>query len=70
MIGQITSGKIHGVDLRKCNYHVQVGECCNDDAKLIYPIGDEISLVRDAVGHYVEWPSHLIIPYDLDLVRH
>ncbi|XP_062110490.1 uncharacterized protein LOC133822239 [Humulus lupulus] len=63
-----TSGTIHCVDLREGNYRVRVDECCNNDAKLIFPIKDEIIFVCHAVSYFVEWPSHLIIPYDSNLL--
>ncbi|KAF4395856.1 hypothetical protein F8388_018130 [Cannabis sativa] len=60
------SGKIHCNDLKKDNYRVLVDECHNNNAKLPFPNGDELVFVWHAIGNFVEWPSHLTIPYNID----
>ncbi|KAF4391068.1 hypothetical protein F8388_024900 [Cannabis sativa] len=60
------SEKIHCNDLKKDNYRVLVDECHNNNAKLPFPNGDELVFVWHAIGNFVEWPSHLTIPYNID----
>jgi hypothetical protein len=53
---------IHGVPLGEENVRVSVIRTIIHDAKLPFPINDEIITVRDAIGTYVAWPKNLIVP--------
>ncbi|XP_024156138.1 uncharacterized protein LOC112164132 [Rosa chinensis] len=59
--GENNSQLIHGVPLLKGNRRVSIVTSLVDEAKLPFPIKDEIVTVRDAIGTYVAWPENLII---------
>ncbi|KAM5579715.1 hypothetical protein ABKV19_009475 [Rosa sericea] len=52
---------IHGVPLGEGNKRVLIVRSLVDEAKLPFPIKDEIVTVRDAIGTYVAWPENMII---------
>ncbi|XP_024190454.1 uncharacterized protein LOC112194446 [Rosa chinensis] len=52
---------IHGVPLGEGNMRVSIVRSLVDEAKLPFPIENEIMTVRDAIGTYVAWPKNLIV---------
>lgn len=52
---------IHGVPLGEGNVRVSIVRPLIPEAKLPFPIKDEIMTVKDAVGTYIAWPRELII---------
>lgn len=53
---------IHGISLGEENARVSIIRTIVDDAKLPFPINDEIITVRDAIGTCVAWPKNPIVP--------
>ena len=68
-IGQIvaTEGLIHGKELRKGNVWVIIEKCFNENAHFPIPVGEELILVKDAIGSFVAWPEHLVIISDYEV---
>ena len=51
---------IHGVRLGEENARVSITQVIQGDAKIPYPIGDEILTVEQAMGTFIAWPRNLI----------
>ena len=51
---------IHGVRLEEENARVSITQVIQGDAKIPFPIGDEIMTVEQAVGTFIAWPRNLI----------
>ena len=52
---------IHGVRLAGENARVSITKVLQSDAKIPFPIGDEIVTVQEAVGTFVAWPRDMIV---------
>ncbi|XP_074355059.1 uncharacterized protein LOC141693794 [Apium graveolens] len=52
--------KIHGVILGEDNVRVSITQVIQGDAKVPFPIGDEIVTVEQAIGTLIAWPQNLI----------
>ena len=52
---------IHGIPLGEGNVRVSVIRTVIDNAKLPFPINDEIMTVHDAIGTCVAWPKNMIV---------
>lgn len=52
---------IHGKHLPEENARVSITRVVQGSALIPFPIQDEITIVEQAVGTFVEWPRHLIV---------
>ncbi|KAL6588177.1 hypothetical protein OROMI_001155 [Orobanche minor] len=52
---------IHGVPLGEGNVRVSVSFPTQENAKVLFPVSDEIVTVRQACGSWVAWPEELVI---------
>ncbi|XP_074374711.1 uncharacterized protein LOC141715128 [Apium graveolens] len=52
---------IHGVRLGEENARVSITEVIQGDARIPFPIGDEILTVEQAIGTFIAWPRNLIV---------
>lgn len=52
---------IHGVKLAEENARVSITQVIQGDAKIPFPIGDEIVTVQQAMGTFITWPRDLIV---------
>ncbi|KAL8110818.1 hypothetical protein AgCh_026525 [Apium graveolens] len=52
---------IHGVSLGEKNARVSITKVIQGDAKIPFPIGDEILTVQEAMGTFIAWPRNMII---------
>jgi hypothetical protein len=52
---------IHGAPLGEGNVRVSIVRPLVPEAKLPFPIKDEIMTVKDAVGTCIAWPRELIV---------
>ena len=62
---QSSNQTIHGVPLGEGNMRVSVIRSIIDDAKLPFPIKDDIMTVHDAIGTCVAWPKNMIVSPNL-----
>ncbi|XP_063940008.1 uncharacterized protein LOC108203822 [Daucus carota subsp. sativus] len=51
---------IHGVKLGEANARVSITQVIQGNAKIPFPIGDEIVSVQEAMGTFIAWPKDLI----------
>lgn len=51
---------IHGVRLGEENARVSITQVIQGNAKIPFPVGDEIVHVQDAMGTFIAWPRDLI----------
>lgn len=51
---------LHGVRLEEENARVSITQVIQGDAKIPFPIGDEILTVKQAIGTFIAWPRNLI----------
>lgn len=54
---------IHGVKLGEANARVSITQVIQGNAKIPFPIGDEIVSVQEAMGTFIAWPKDLINIY-------
>ena len=52
---------LHGVALEEGNVRVSILRPLDPQAKVPFPVNDEIVTVKDAVGTYIAWPRDLIL---------
>ncbi|PRQ17594.1 putative Ulp1 protease family catalytic domain, putative transposase, Ptta/En/Spm, plant [Rosa chinensis] len=52
---------IHGVPMKEGCVRVSVDGAIQEEARLPFPVGDEMELVGQAVGSHVAWPEELVI---------
>ncbi|KAL8099890.1 hypothetical protein AgCh_032225 [Apium graveolens] len=52
---------IHGVSLGEKNARVSITKVIQGDAKIPFPIGDEILTVQEAMRTFIAWPRNMII---------
>lgn len=57
----IDNEKIHGVPMAEGNVRVTILRALVPDAKLPFPIKDELITVQDAVNSFVAWPKDMIV---------
>lgn len=52
---------IHGVRVAEENARVSITRVIQSDAKIPFPVGDEIVNVQQAMGSFIAWPRDLIV---------
>ena len=52
---------LHGICLSKENARVSISYAIQEDAKIPFPVGDEIVTVKQAIGSFIAWPRDLVV---------
>ncbi|XP_074359751.1 uncharacterized protein LOC141699833 [Apium graveolens] len=61
---------IHGVSLGEKNARVSITKVIQGNAKIPFPIGDEILTVQEAMGTFIAWPRNMIIAGNNGITSH
>ena len=52
---------LHGICLSKENARVSISYAIQEDAKIPFPVGDEIVTVKQTIGSFIAWPRDLVV---------